>query len=252
MLGECGDTRFLIDCGIGPRVLANRLEQLHVTIDSLAFVYITHEHSDHVRAIPQLLKRQIRVITSNGTATALGLSPRQYQPVNAWHALEVEGVDLLPLPVSHDAAEPLGVRVGAGGRMVALLTDIGRRDSDLVRPLAEADAIVLEANHDMEMLNVGPYPEFLKRRVRSARGHLSNRDCASMILEICESSGRSPTIRLAHLSTTNNTPELARAEVQAVDRNLDVDVLDRSDSTSVPCARASRSSQARQMTMDFA
>lgn len=255
IFGSCGDTRFLIDCGIGPRVLARRLGDFGVTLDSISFVFVTHEHGDHIRSLPQLLKRHIEVVTGKGTAQAIGLSPRTWSRAKRWEPISIDSVELVPLPVSHDAAEPLGVMVRSGTVAIAVLTDIGTFDESLVRTLTDADVIVLEANHDVSMLRSGPYPHYLKRRVMSAAGHLSNRDCASMIRQICESGHREPRVRLAHLSVTNNSPDLARQTVLELDPSLDVGVLARNEATPLPSEMSVPSivkdSRARQMHLEL-
>lgn len=119
------------------------------------------------------------------------------------------------LAVSHDAKEPCGYHVVAddGGKVV-VITDIGCRDDSLNDPLSEANLIVLEANHDLQMLRTGPYPQHLKRRVLSATGHLSNTDCGEMLAASLRRVGTPGEVWLAHLSQTNNRPQLAVSTVR--------------------------------------
>ncbi len=204
----------LVDSGLPVRRLQSALSPLGVTSEDIDLVFITHEHVDHVRSLPQLVRRGAMVITSRGTARAMRLKEVDYVPAVADKRHDVAGFSLLPIAVSHDATEPLGLLVEAGDTKIAVMTDLGRVDDQHIEALASADLIILEANHDLDMLRLGPYPAHLKRRVTSGVGHLSNADCGKALRSALTRSGQDPQIWLAHLSETNNRPVTAATTVR--------------------------------------
>lgn len=209
---QCGEAAGLIDCGIGPNRLRSELLAFGLRLSDLAFVYITHEHIDHIRAVPALIKAGVPVVTGRGTAQAMGLS-NQWLAVQHGKRFECGNIEVTAIRTSHDAAEPLGALVSLGGVTAAVFTDLGEWDEVIVDSMSQADVIVVEANHNLDMLKRGPYPAHLKRRVLSSVGHLSNDDCGRLTDVVRERSGKDPIIYLAHLSETNNTPKLAVADV---------------------------------------
>lgn len=214
LLIEGDGTSLVVDCGIGPRVLASGLRAAGRTVGELDAVLLTHEHVDHVRALPRVIKERVPVIATAGTLRAAGIAPGGAEAIALGGELAVAGASVTAIGVSHDAAEPCGYHVRLAGMAVTVVTDLGRPEPALAAYLAAADLIVIEANHDEAMLRAGPYPAHLKRRVLSATGHLSNAACGRLLLEALAGSRRRPTVWLAHLSTTNNRPTLARQTVQ--------------------------------------
>ncbi len=212
LLVQCGDVAGLVDCGIGPNRLRAELLQFGLRFSDLSFVYITHEHIDHVRAVPALSRAGAPIVTGAGTAQAMGLS-------NGWSRIrhgarfECGAIEVTAVRTSHDAAEPLGAVISFAGMTAAIFTDLGEWDEVTVDAMSHADVIVVEANHNIEMLKRGPYPAHLKRRVLSNVGHLSNEDCGRLTDRVRTQSGKNPAIFLAHLSTTNNTPHQAVSDV---------------------------------------
>lgn len=215
LLVDTGDCLLVVDCGIGPRALAQGLRAAGRRFEDLDGVLLTHEHTDHVRSLPTIVARRVPVLATPGTARATRLPITGWQPVRPHATLKLGATEVTPLPVSHDAAEPCGYYLRSHSEAVTILTDLGTAHESLHDYLAASDLIVLEANHDEDMLRYGPYPAHLKRRVLSPTGHLSNAACGSLLVAALPTDGRSRTIWLAHLSTTNNRPELARAAVQA-------------------------------------
>jgi len=203
-------TRVLVDNGFGPRVLARRLERAGLTVDALDAVFVTHEHSDHVGGVSSLLRRRsIPLYTSRGTAQAARIDPGV-----DWRML-FDGVDVAvgalgvqAFAVPHDAAEPLQFVFTDGARRLGLLTDIGAPTTAVARALDGIDALILECNHDLDLLMASDYPPFLKARIAGERGHLSNAQSAALLGEVNRSRLRQVTA--AHLSRRNNRPELAR------------------------------------------
>jgi len=202
-----------VDCGVGARALALGLRAAGTALADLDAVLLTHEHADHVRSLPAALAVGVPIVCTAGTAGAASLPSQQWQPIARRGEAVVAGLLVRAIPVAHDAAEPCGYVVSAEGVRVVVVTDLGSPSDELAEHLADADLIVVEANHDEMMLRNGPYPERLKQRVLSASGHLSNADCGLLLARALSSRGRLRTIWLAHLSTTNNRPGLAQRAV---------------------------------------
>jgi phosphoribosyl 1,2-cyclic phosphodiesterase len=213
---ETADATVLVDCGLSAATIARGMKTGGRSLDSVSAVVISHEHVDHVRGLQRVLKAGTPLIASPGTHQALDVGRVPFRPLRSGDAEEIEGnVTVRALGVSHDAAEPCGFCIDAGGVRLTVITDLGIADPELAEWIASSDLIVLEANHDEEMLRRGPYPAHLKRRVLSATGHLSNRDCGQLLQRALAGSDRRRTIWLAHLSATNNRPDLAVATVMS-------------------------------------
>lgn len=212
-------TRVLIDCGLTARELTRRLAERSVSIDEIDAVFITHEHSDHLGCIASLMRRtRMLVWTSAGTwragarRTAELPSPSTF--ARDGEVLQVGAIELRPFAVPHDAQEPLQVVASDGHRRLGIVTDLGHPNESVAQALQGCDALVLEANHDEAMLESGPYPHFLKRRIAGPHGHLANAQSMSL-LAACRHAGLQRTVA-AHLSQHNNTPELARGALAQV------------------------------------
>ncbi len=214
LLLEDRNTRILIDAGISKRRVDAALTSLGLTMGDIGGVLITHEHSDHICALESLVRR-------SGTPV---YAPRTVK-ARLWGMLpELDGL-LREIPVeepfplgellvtafhtSHDTDESVGYRVEGSG-VYAHATDTGCVTEEMRAALSGADTVLLESNHDEQMLRYGPYPFFLKRRILSERGHLSNAACAAFAAELA--AGGTKRIILGHLSQENNTPEKAMAE----------------------------------------
>jgi phosphoribosyl 1,2-cyclic phosphodiesterase len=210
-------TRVLVDDGFNLRQLVRRLGRAGLGLRDLDAIVVTHEHSDHVGGVARLARRTgLAVYCSRGTADAAGLA----RPVVRVHAVEAGvnvGIGQLviePYSVPHDAAEPVQFVFGDGDRRVGLLTDAGESTSIIVAALDRVDALLLECNHDADLLRTGSYPPYLKSRIGSAHGHLSNAQAAGILSSIDRA--RLGWIAAAHLSKVNNTPSLARAALASV------------------------------------
>ena len=204
-------TRVLVDCGLGPRRLAAALASRDVAVAELDAVFVTHEHSDHVGGVLALQRRWgIAVWASEGTwagATAGRGETAAAHVARDGHAFTIGAITLHPFAVPHDAAEPLQLVCDDGTRRLGIVTDLGEPTSAAVLALQGCDALLLECNHDREMLAEGPYPAWLKRRIGGMRGHLAN-DQAAMLLDACRHGGLRHVVA-AHLSRQNNRPDLA-------------------------------------------
>ena len=205
-LFEAGGTRVLVDAGIGPRALAERLAACGVSGLPDAVV-LTHEHKDHFGQCLRLSRKlKIPIHASEATARMPALHGREGVKVFGMREpFAIGALTFSPLPLPHDAAQVALVVEGAG-RRAAICTDLGEVPPGLAAHLAGCHVALIESNHDAEMLRSGPYPGFLKRRIGSARGHLSNAQ-ASELLRVLPR--ETHTVVLMHLSRANNRPELA-------------------------------------------
>ena len=213
-------THLLVDAGISSRRIEQGLESLGIRADELSAVVITHEHSDHVKGVSVLVRRhQLPVYATAGTMQALrqggmlaGCPEELLHEIRAEERFAVGDMELLPFAIDHDAAEPVAFRIESGSRAVAVATDMGHYTESIVRHLQQLDAILLESNHDVRMLEAGPYPYSLKRRILGRFGHLSNETAGKLLTEILHDGMRK--ILLGHLSRENNLPELAYETVR--------------------------------------
>ncbi len=213
-LVQSGETNLLVDAGVPIRRLQAGLQAAGVEAGGLAAILITHEHHDHVRTLPQLLRHHdCPVISSRGTASAMrGRAEFRSHPCAVGNRTRVDRIEILPVPVSHDAAEPVGFLLDDGETRVTIFIDLGQADEHMAEPLGSAHLVIIEANHDGMMLQRGRYPAHLKRRISGNRGHLSNQDCSRFLGANLGSD--TADIWLAHLSANNNTPALARSTIE--------------------------------------
>ena len=214
------ETHVLVDVGIaGKRVLAG-LSDLELSLDDVHAILVTHEHADHIHGLGILeRKKRIPIYASHGTISYLKetkdlgtMEGIEYVEVSADEPFAVRDLIVDPMTISHDAREPLAFRFGNGGSRAAVCTDIGEFTDYTVDALRDMDCILLEANHDIRMLQAGPYPYPLKQRILGEKGHLSN-DNAGKLLSLV-ASDRLQHILLGHLSRENNLPELAYETVR--------------------------------------
>ena len=208
--------RILIDAGLSRRELAKRLESIGEDPDGIDAVLVTHEHNDHGAGLRTLLKElSIRAYLTPGTLR--GLQPETFEMNGSEIVLIAPGVpfmvgdaEITPFAVPHDANEPTAFSISCQGLRITQLTDVGHMAESVVNHLMGADCLILESNHDLEMLRVGPYPWILKQRLMGRYGHLSNTAVGKFIRE--QYDGRASHMVLAHLSERNNHPEIARQE----------------------------------------
>ena len=203
-------TRVLLDCGFSLRELETRLQAEDLVPGDLSAVFITHEHGDHVGCALALSRRHnTPLLMSRGTWRALG-EPDLPGPVRFARdglPVDVGNLQLQPYTVPHDAEEPLQICFSDGNRRLGVLTDVGMATEHLLAQLQNCQALLLECNHDTDLLGRSRYPESLKRRIAGRLGHLSN-DAAAKILAACVHDGLRDVVA-AHLSEQNNSPALA-------------------------------------------
>ena len=216
LLVEAGGTRVLVDCGFGPRELGRRLTRLGVEAADIDAILVTHEHSDHVGGVARCAERHgIAVYATAGTcAAAAGLVGLRVERFDSHAGFAIGGIEVHPYPVPHDAREPVQFVLADGNRRLGVLTDAGHVTPHMVSMLSACDAIVLECNHDPEMLARGSYPWHLKQRIAGRFGHLDNGAAAELLRRV--DARRLRHVVCAHLSEQNNRPELAVAAVAEV------------------------------------
>lgn len=223
--GNCiyvGDdhTHLLVDTGISKKRIEAGLKELEIKGEELKGILVTHEHSDHIQGLGVFSRRyKIPVYATKGTLEGIRkCNTLGKLPEGLLHEIRIDepfhlgGLQVSPFAISHDASEPCGYRIEGGGKAVAVATDLGTYDEYTVEHLKKLDAVVLEANHDIHMLEVGPYPYPLKRRVMGDRGHLSNELSGRLLCDILHDGLGS--IVLGHLSKENNYAELAYETVK--------------------------------------
>ena len=207
-----GSTHMLVDAGCSRKKIVEGLHKLDLTPDDIDAVLITHEHSDHIGGLKTLLKAyDIPVYATEGTLAAIGLDETATS-VRADEPVVIGDITIDPFAISHDAAEPVCYRLTNGTGSVAVATDMGCFDDYTVKHLQGVDALVLEANHDVRMLQTGPYPYMLKQRILGDRGHLSNDASGALLSRILHDNFKA--VVLGHLSERNNLPELAYETVR--------------------------------------
>jgi phosphoribosyl 1,2-cyclic phosphodiesterase len=211
-----GRSAVLADAGLSGKEIERRMADAHLSADHLDALIVTHEHSDHIRGVGVMARRyDLPVYMSAGTARAaapqLGAIKdlRHFETGSCFH---IDQLTIHPFATSHDAADPTGFTIGYNGCKIGIATDLGIATAMVKHHLKQCALVVLEANHDADMLTQGPYPWHLKQRIKSRNGHLSNEDSRDLLAEIRHQGLRH--VILAHLSEINNTPEKALQAVQ--------------------------------------
>ena len=224
------NSHLLIDTGISKKRIEEGLNKLEIKGDELDGILITHEHSDHIKGLGVFSRKyEIPIYATPGTiagikeSSSLGKMPEGLLD----HPFRLGELDVHPFAISHDANEPSGYRIEQGGKSVAVATDLGKYDDYTVKNLKNLDAILLEANHDIHMLEVGGYPYYLKQRILGDRGHLSNELSGQLLCDILHDNLKH--IMLVHLSKENNYARLAyetvKLEVTLADKESVSDII---------------------------
>jgi phosphoribosyl 1,2-cyclic phosphodiesterase len=225
-------TRLLIDCGIRMRDLEARLIEAGTCAEDLDAIFITHEHGDHIGCARSFVKRYSTPLWMS-QGTWLAVSDAAWDPLQ--HLLnvardgcmfEIGALQALPFTVPHDAREPLQLRCSDGQRYLGIATDLGHPSKHVIDALQGCHALLLEANHDTDLLQASAYPSFLKQRVAGPWGHLANPAAAELLMRVKHE--QLSYVLAAHLSERNNTPELARASLSEAMGCVpsDIDVAD--------------------------
>lgn len=208
-------TSLLVDAGISGKRVTAGVNALDRSMQELDGILVTHEHSDHIKGLGVLARKyRIPIYATPGTIAEIQrTNPIGKMPEGIFHEIRADetfclgDMEILPFRISHDAAEPVAYRFCCCGKQAAIATDIGVYDEYTIDHLRELDVLLLEANHDLHMLQVGPYPYYLKQRIAGKRGHLSNESAGQLICKILHDNVKE--IFLGHLSHENNYEDLA-------------------------------------------
>ena len=218
-LVETEQTRLLVDAGLGKKETLRRLAAVGREVDRLDGIVISHEHSDHIGPLAQVLGQwRTTVYLTEATHTeVLRIIPEtahkrldRVEHIRAGQRFIVGDIEVSPISIPHDAVDPLGFTFRANGSKVAIVTDLGYLPELVKVHLRDSDCLMLESNHDLDMLKVGPYPWHIKQRVMSRTGHLSNHTVSEFFADLEAFDGRARYVVLAHLSENNNNPDVAR------------------------------------------
>lgn len=220
ILLQNSNTTLLVDVGLSKKKILDGFTYFEQDINKVDGILITHEHSDHIKGLGVLLRAyNIPVYATKGTisyikeCSSLGnIDVSLFNEIKADESFAIKDIHITPLEISHDAREPVCYRFDDEEKSAAIVTDLGYYNEYLVNNLKELDGILLESNHDIYMLQTGPYPYHLKQRIWGNKGHLSNETCGYFINEII--SDRLKHIMLGHLSQENNMPLLAYEAVR--------------------------------------
>lgn len=243
------DTHFLVDAGISCKRMEQGLKKAELTGQDLTGIFITHEHTDHIQGLGVLARKYgIPMYATKGTIQGIlqggknlgAFDTGLFREIKTDEALEIDDMTIYPFRISHDANEPCAYRFESGSSRAAVATDLGTFDPYIVENLKGLDAVLLEANHDVRMLQAGPYTYALKQRILSDSGHLSNDNSGLLLNKILHDGLKH--ILLGHLSRENNMPELAyetvKFEINAADTPyraefFDLSVADRNEAGAV-------------------
>ncbi len=211
-LVQGGGASLLVDAGISLRRIRTALKLHDLTVDDLDAVVITHDHTDHVSALKMLTKYHSVPVYASGRAAdhLYGMAPElvdRLQRIDPGKPFRLKNLTLTAFSTPHDTPGSVGYVMESPEGRLGMCTDTGCITEEMLRWLTGCDAVLIEANHDLEMLRYGPYPYPLKRRILSERGHLSNADCASLACALAAAG--TERVVLGHLSRENNTPRLA-------------------------------------------
>ncbi len=206
-----GHDEILIDCGVSARSIEHSLKMLGTSLGNINAVFITHEHSDHIRGLNTISKHyNAKVYAPEGCCDYISQymhNAKRPIPLVSNTAVTLHDLALCPIVTPHDARGSVGFRILAGEERIGYFTDIGHLSEGILRALSGCERVVIESNHDIEMLKNGSYPYALKQRILGAKGHLSNELCAKLLPHLVNHGSRS--FMLAHLSEENNSPSVA-------------------------------------------
>ena len=218
----CTDnTKILIDCGISGKKITAYLNDMGIDPREIDRILVTHEHTDHTNGIGVLSRKySIPVIASEGTwaGMSIGEIPQENKMIfSSCASIQISDITITPFDIPHDANQPTGYVLQTQDKRLAVATDIGHITNTVVAALTGCDGVILEANYDEHLLQTGPYPYHLKKRIAGKKGHLENRDAGTLASYLAKNGTK--RIMLGHLSNENNSPEIAFSQVA---RELDL------------------------------
>ncbi len=249
-LGD-GNTHIIVDAGISGKRIEAGLNRIGITGSELGGILVTHEHSDHVAGLGVMArKHSLPIYATAGTIAELknmsglgNIDPCLFHEINEDREFSLGEMIIRPIKISHDAAQPVAYRVASGKKSAAVMTDLGYFDDYIVKNLEGLDMLLLEANHDIRMLEAGSYPYPLKQRILGRKGHLSNESAGRLLCRILNNNIRK--VFLGHLSKENNYAELAyetvRLEVDLDEcsfraSDFDISIASRTEMSEIICA----------------
>jgi len=213
-------TALLVDAGISGKKIFEGLEATGTDRDMVRGILITHEHSDHIRSLRIVTKKTPAALVCSNFATLKYIEdmvPEERRlTFDSGEDFEIGDIKIRSFRTSHDAAEPVGYSFFNGGRQISILTDTGYVSEEAFAEIKNADLLALEANHDVNVLQVCRYPYYVKRRIAGDKGHLSNEAAAECICRLIEEDDRERHILLSHLSKENNSPEMAEITIKNI------------------------------------
>lgn len=221
------NTNILVDVGMPGKAVDAQLMDIDVDPSSIDAIFITHEHSDHIKGVGVFSRKyDIPIYAPSLTWEAMdgkigNIKEKNIQIIDGKYT-EIKQLTVENFPISHDAVCPRGYKIHGKSKKCCIATDLGYFSTEVKDALKDSDIILLESNHDVEMVKFGPYPYPLKQRILSSKGHLSNEDCGKAIVDILKKDFK--TVYLGHLSKTNNYPELAYQTVINVLRENNIDL----------------------------
>lgn len=214
-------TNILIDVGVSYKAINEGLKSIGLTIKDIDAILITHEHSDHIKGLPLICrKNDIPIYACGDTAKFLKEEldskniPSNIIPIHYDSPFKIKDMTIYPFETSHDAAMPCGYKLSDDTSSITFATDLGYISNDVMNKLADSDYTILESNYDEAMLEFGKYPFLLKRRIKSVTGHLSNDACGHAVAELAKQGHN--RFLFAHLSENNNNEELAKQTIESI------------------------------------
>ena len=239
-LVESENTKLLIDLGIAGKKVIEGLESLNLGPEDIDGILITHEHIDHVKSVRMISKKAVnaKVYTTQGTANQISdkVADEKLHIIDTEYPFTIGDIMVKPFSLSHDAAEPVGYSLTHNGRKFSVITDTGYVPEEMFNETYDSDFLVLEANHEINILKMGSYPYRLKQRILGNFGHLSNEAAGAYLckmIKIRNDGQKLPKVVLAHLSSENNTPSQAYLTIRnilfeenyMIGRDIELDVL---------------------------
>lgn len=241
---KSSEATVLIDVGISTKKIHNSIDELGIKRDEINGIFITHEHTDHIKGLKVITKKnpEWRVYASRGTAESIRdkiNDDSMLIPFQAGDTIFLNDMEIRSMRVSHDAADPVCYSISSGDSKVMIITDTGFVSGEAAEELRTADIIVIEANYEVNMLKMGNYPYSLKLRILGDQGHLSNETAGQTVADAMTADERFRHVYLAHLSKENNFPKLAEQTVKNIleekniytDRHLKLEVLKRDETS---------------------
>lgn len=215
-------TGILLDAGLSGKYIAGGLDHINANMDHLEALFITHEHSDHVKSAGILMRKfKIKLYITQKTFEKIESKLGKYDMdqvvfIEPDVDVRVGDITIHPFRISHDAIEPVAYSFSSASVKVSIVTDLGHVPLDLLPKIIDSNLLMIESNHDVDMLNAGKYPYVLKKRILSKKGHISNVSAAEAIIRAFSYSSKLGHVVLGHLSQDNNTPELAYETVKSI------------------------------------